>query len=197
MRLLDAIGPLERSLAEVVRCAASLLDGPSDRAVRISGTEPVISEIVAPQVAGFLEVHPQIALELNVSAGLADLADNEADIALRFAPPAGNRLRVRRLCDYSLSLYRARTLDGAWDALPHIGYDGTYGEIAEIVWARQAGLTPRLRTSSTRAMLALVLGGVGTALLPDVVAILLRTKPGSIRTERIPKVRTSWSRVSA
>ena len=191
-RLLGAIAPLERSLADIARLACGLRDDPTGRPVRISGTEPVIAEIVAPGVPGLQRDHPHIRLDLAVAANPVDLAGNEADIALRFAAPDGNRLRVRRLCDYSLSLYRASTLDGvAWDALPHIGYDDAYGEIAEVVWSRRSGLPLRIRTSSTRAMLALVLGGAGTALLPDVVA---RRHPGLLRIEAAPAVpsRTLW-----
>lgn len=184
-RLMEAIVPLERGLAEAMRCAAGLRDGPGSRAVRISGTEPVIAEIVAPRIAAFVQAHPDLTLDLIVAAGLADLAGDEADIALRFARPAGDRLRVRRLCDYTLSLYRAASLPGTWQALPHSGYDDAYGDIAEIAWARRAGLVPRIRTSSTRALLALALAGAGTALLPDVVA---RQHGGLIRIDNAPAV---------
>jgi DNA-binding transcriptional LysR family regulator len=52
-------------------------------------------------------------------------------------------------------------------------YDDSYGDIAEVQWLREQGLEQHLilKTSSTRALVQMVLAGRCIALLPDRLAI--------------------------
>lgn len=166
----------EDMLAAVERLAASLRGGQSQERLRVSATEPVIGEILAPQLPRLLAVAPDIRLDLVVSNELVSLARRDADLAVRLAEPEGDSLIAKRLPSLTMGLYASKTFADQHRGKPWpdrlIGYDDTYGRIAEVRWMSEHGLDNRivLRTSSTRAILNAAVAGVGAAILPQLLA---------------------------
>ncbi|MFZ5732346.1 MAG: LysR family transcriptional regulator [Pseudomonadota bacterium] len=172
--------PLARTGAEriqdVERIAAVLRQGDGEAPVRVSTTEPVAAEVLAPATGELLRREPRIRLDLRSTSDVQSLAMGDTDIAVRLFRPEGQSLVIQRLPAASFSLYVSRDylagrspqrLDLKRERL--ISFDDSYGPIPERAWIDQYELGGRvvMRSSSTRAILAAVKAGIGIALLPD------------------------------
>jgi DNA-binding transcriptional LysR family regulator len=173
------IPPAVSAIADIDRLAAALRAGAWPDPIRISATEPVVTDILAPALPGLFSRAPDIRLELAVQTEVVSLAAREADIAVRFARPTGDSLIMKRLPDIGFGLYAARSYlagrrpaDIEFKRERMLGYDMTYGRVAEVIWMEKAGLADVLaaRTPSTRAVFAAVKAGAGIALLPRMMA---------------------------
>ena len=162
-----------RQMAEIERFAATLGKAAEGSVVRISATEPVIAEILAPRLGALLPSLEGHRLELGIENAQVSLALNKADIAIRLARPEGDSLMARRLPPLGMAIY-ADSEHAASDPsrAAFISYDDSYGRIAELRWIEENGFAGqvRVRTSSTRAMLMAALAGQGLAILPRTIA---------------------------
>ncbi|MGQ0565639.1 MAG: LysR family transcriptional regulator [Gemmobacter sp.] len=163
----EGAGPLA-GMADLAGFARRLGEA-AQSPVRVSATEPVIAEILAPALPRLVLADPALRLHLCVADAVVNLSRHEAEVAIRLARPEGDSLMVRRLARLDMGLY------GRADVPPDamvIGYDDKYGEIAERRWLRTAGLEAqvRVRTSSTRSILAAVAAGAGIGVLPALLA---------------------------
>ena len=177
------------ALIDTVRSAASAMEGVRRRAdalkagemhpIRVSATEPIAAELLAPALPDLIRQLPNIRIDLSVTTEVVSLALRSVDIALRLAQPKGDSLLVQRLSPIRLGLYATREYLGrtGYDGLDLnaaqlLTYDDTYGPIAEVAWMQSMGLSDasRIRSSSTRALLMATLAGAGIGLLPEVFA---------------------------
>ena len=105
-----------RALFERASAAAAAMDGVGRLAValrasqwsdpiRVSATEPIISEILAPALPQLLAAAPGIRVDLSSTTDVVSLAAREADVAVRFARPVGDSLIIRRLPSFDLGLF--------------------------------------------------------------------------------------------
>jgi len=163
----------------IQRVAAShrMVDWPEP--IRISATEPIVSEILAPQMDRLLRADPTIRIDLQSTTDNARLASREADLAIRLSQPKGGSLLVRKLPALRMSLYASKAYlndrdPGAIDLLDEriLAFNESYGNIPEVKWISDLGLESRVvfSTSSTRALVNAVRAGVGICLLPDIFA---------------------------
>ncbi|WP_104666952.1 LysR family transcriptional regulator [Ensifer adhaerens] len=107
-RAAEALRPKAEALeaaAEALLRAASGLPGDDVGTVRITTSEIIAAEVLAPILAGLQEEHPRIVLELVVSNRLTDLLRRDADIAVRMASPQQEALLARRIGDVDLGLF--------------------------------------------------------------------------------------------
>jgi DNA-binding transcriptional LysR family regulator len=195
--LRDRAAACRREMAEVQRFARTLATGPSPERVRVSATEPVIAEVLAPQLPALLAGMPASRLELRVQNALASLALDDADIAVRLARPEGDSLMAKRLKPLAMGLFGRRDHvaaatdgDGSLSAAARfLAYDDSYGRIAELGWIDAAGVGAQvvLRCSSTRALLEAARAGAGLAVLP---AFLARRHPEleELRDRALPPI---------
>lgn len=174
-----AAAPLSSQLDRVAQLASALAAGAVLRPVRLSATEFIVSDVLAPQLPALLTGSQAIAVELRSEADVVSLAARDADIAVRMVRPTGASLVIRKQRPIGLSLYASRSYVGARApgsldlAVEHLlGYDDSYGALPETAWIAAAGLSQRvvLRSGSTRALLTATLAGAGVALLPDAIA---------------------------
>ncbi len=184
--LLASASQAAAAMEDVGRVATGLRTQAWTEPIRISATEPVISEILAPALPSLLAAVPNVRVDLVASTEVVSLAAREADVAIRFARPVGDSLVARSLPGFALGLFAARTylagrrpedLDLRRERM--LGYDASYGRIAEVVWMEDVGLSGAVivRSSSTRALIRAAVAGVGVALLPRV---LVRREGGLI-----------------
>ncbi len=167
-------------MAALERFASTLPAVAQPKPIRISATEPVAAEILAPRLGLLFQGSRQDRIVLRIDNARVSLALNDADIAVRLARPQGESLMAKRLRPLAMALYGAApyvaTLGS--DAAPDlgratfIGYDDSYGRIAERAWIEDNGFAAQVRcqTSSTRAMLNAAAAGHGLAVLPRVLA---------------------------
>ncbi|AKF10321.1 LysR family transcriptional regulator [Sandaracinus amylolyticus] len=177
-RIVALAEPIEAQAAELERAALTLREGGIAR-VRVSATETVIADLLAPRLPRLIERAPDVRVELRSSAALVSLARHEADLAIRMSRPTDSALIAKRLPALRLGLWASAgylgrrapdAIDLACERL--LGYDEGYGLIPEVRWFRESGLDDALvmRTTSTRALLASAVAGAGIALLPEALA---------------------------
>lgn len=163
------------AIDDVGRLAAALRTSEGSVAIRVSATEPIISEVLAPALPKLFAAAPDIRIELSATTDVVSLAAREADIAVRFARPVGDSLIVRKLPAVDLGLFAAKSyLAGRRPAdldlrrERWLGFDASYGRIVEVVWMEESGLDRAVvvRTSSMRALINAAAAGSGVALLP-------------------------------
>lgn len=95
-----ALGPHLEEMAATIGAALRDATGPADGSagcVRLTASEVLAVEVLPPMIRDFMEVHPNIDVELVVSNEIEDLLRREADIAIRMARPTQSALVARRV----------------------------------------------------------------------------------------------------
>jgi DNA-binding transcriptional LysR family regulator len=77
--------------------------------VRITATEGLANDWLAPELARFREAHPRIVLEVLVQNTVLNVLRREADIAIRLNRPQQPELVARRVGELQLGLFASRS----------------------------------------------------------------------------------------
>lgn len=159
---------------------ASALRDPSNKPpIRISATEPLIAQVLAPRVADLAARDPSLRVTLSASNENVSLQAGDADIAIRMAKPESATIIGRRLAPISLGLYCSRGyLDGRDPAALDLAketllwFDDAYGDIPENRWIGERSLDSNvaLRSTSSEALRQAALAGSGIAPLARALA---------------------------
>ncbi len=144
------------------------------------------SSWLAPRIHEFIELYPDIRLELLLDDGELDLAMREADVAIWLRQPSQADLIQRRLFTVHFHVYasnaylrRFRTPKDLDDLDNHriLTFGGNApAQVRDLNWLETAGLsggeqrTPALRINSLYALKQMVRRGIGIAVLPDYLA---------------------------
>lgn len=213
-RLLEEVERMDRSASGIE--AAFARDTVAGR-VRVSVSEGFGTWFVAHHLPAFLAEYPGVEIDLVASSGFLSPSRRETDVAILLARPARGPLVSRKLADYTLHLYAARSyveglaepIEGAGQLAAHrlIGYIPDLIYSPELNYWGEFGLdlTPSIRSSSINAQYRLAAAGAGIAILPafigDADATLARIVPTlSIRrsfwivtheeTRQLPRIKT-------
>ena len=199
-RIAELAEPLAEQIARVARAAEGLRAGTLATPVRVTATEFVVSDILAPALPRLWAAGPNFPVHLQSQADVVSLAARDADVAVRMSRPEGASLIVRKLGDLSMGWYAAPSLlagrdPGSVDLSRErlLAYDDSYGRLPELDWIQTQGLAGALvmRTGSTRALLTAARAGGGVALLPCLfgdrdAGLVCVVKPSSLPS------RTPW-----
>lgn len=165
------------------------------RDARLSGrvrltTLDLFAERLAPCFASFAEAYPNVELEISVDVLPRNLAQGEADVALRLtrsSPPES--LVGRRICRVEFALYAARNLlrghgkEPSLASLPWMAWTERSGARLTEQWMREHVPEARIaaRVDSSLVMLSAVRAGIGIAFLPcregEADGALVRLRP--------------------
>ncbi len=77
--------------------------------LRITSSETLAYRVLPRHLALFRQAHPGIVVELIIDNRVLSLSRREADIAIALAHPEEGRLIARKLTDYTLGLYAAKS----------------------------------------------------------------------------------------
>ncbi len=197
VRIAGLAVPALDALATIGRAAAAMRSAGARQTVRVTATEFVVAEILAPHAAMLRVAAPTVMLELVGEANVVSLAERKADIAIRLSRPVGNSLVARALPPTHLGIFAApavaaRAVAEPRAALPVLTYDDSYGRLPELTWvdALDRPFEVVLRSSSTRALLLAAQTGGGAALLPSNFATRQGLVP--LTTPGPPLSRTPW-----
>ena len=91
-------------LERIVAGRDSLIAG----SVRVTTTEALAYQLVAPAIAALHETHPELRVDLITGVRSLDIARREADLAVRFARPSASDLVCRKLGEVGFSLYASK-----------------------------------------------------------------------------------------
>ena len=140
---------------------------------------------LAPKVRDFLDLYPDVTMNLVLDDTDLDLAMRQADVAIRMHPPRQPDLVQRSLmsiewhvCASPEYLARAGTPRAVEDLDKHklILFGGYNPPVADVNWLATVGRPPNdfrrpvLDVNSLHAMRAATLSGLGLAALPDYLA---------------------------
>lgn len=161
--------------------------------LRVTCSESIAYRLLPRQLARFRQAHPNIVVELVVDNQILNLAQREADIALRSAHPNDPTLWGRKLADTAWTLFasppylasiggpRAAAELGRYDL---IGAERHLKGIASVDWLnRTAPDSIVYRTNSLLNQMVAAKAGIGLALLP---CYLADPEPGLVRAAPVP-----------
>lgn len=138
--------------------------------IRITAVPIVMNHILLPNLPALQADLPDAEIELISEARDLDLAQREADLALRLARPrsGGTEVITRKLGELRYALFRHAA---APDDLPWIGYDPAMGHLSHAAAIdRLAETAPGLRVNDAETLLQAVSQGLGKSLLPQAIA---------------------------
>lgn len=149
--------------------------------VRVTASDDVAANLIAPHLGAFNAVHPAISLELVSQMEQADLARREADIAIRGARPARGPFLIRRVGSWHFGLYASRKYAEAHHLKPGLA---DLSDLDIITWTKQwshlrggpwfaeyaRGARVALASDSRRVHHAACKAGLGLAILPCALA---------------------------
>ncbi|HEX6842187.1 MAG TPA: LysR substrate-binding domain-containing protein [Stellaceae bacterium] len=105
--ILRQCAAMETAALDLERLAAgrdSLVTG----SVRVTTTESLAYQLVAPAMAALRLAHPGLQVDLMVGVRSLDIARRDADLAVRLARPAASDLVCRKLGEVGFSLYASQ-----------------------------------------------------------------------------------------
>jgi DNA-binding transcriptional LysR family regulator len=76
--------------------------------VRVTTTEALAYQLIAPAITSLRQAHPELQIDLVVGVRSLDIARRDADIAVRFARPSASELVCRKLGEVGFSLYASQ-----------------------------------------------------------------------------------------
>jgi DNA-binding transcriptional LysR family regulator len=140
--------------------------------VRVTASEVIGGEVLAPILADFHSLNPRISVELALSNRNEDLLRGDADIAVRMVRPTQVALVAKRLGRIDIGLYghrrylKGRTMPRQLQDLRQhalIGYDRdqTYAQLLEHIGVPFARDMFAFRSDSDLAQLAALRAGFG------------------------------------
>jgi len=149
--------------------------------IRFTSSERITNFVIAPWLAEFRRLHPDISIELIGSDRYLDVGGGEADVAIRMpARPEGAGIVVRRLPDIAWSVYCSRSygeengLPRSPEAIPGHAVIGAPPDATatNAAWLEEiAGKeNVAVRCGSISSILGSARAGLGLAVLPCVLA---------------------------
>jgi DNA-binding transcriptional LysR family regulator len=172
----EAVAESARVMEEAALAAERRVLGADVRlsgVVRVATTELFACHLLPPALRGFLQAHPQIEVEIDVSNRNVDLTRREADLALRSTNQPPEHLYGRQVGELRYAVYAHRRFGKsgkppALADLPWLGFDDSIRrlEIARWLQERRPDQATRLRSDSLAAILHAAAAGIGAAILP-------------------------------
>ncbi len=190
------------SLALTARSAIGGADVAAAGAVRIGAPEGFGSYFLAPRLAGLIDRHPGLSVELVAIPGTLSLSKREADVAVTLSAPSEGRLVSRKLTDYRLGLYAAPSylarrppIRIRADLAGHrfIGYiqDLLYAPELDYMGAPDVEIAAAITSSNLIAQFQAALAGAGLCILPHFIAA---REPGlaAVLPDKVSLTRAFW-----
>lgn len=177
--LLERCEPVLATLAEAIDCLGEEAAQARGR-LRVTLPADIARHWLAPALADFAGRHPEIRLELDLSARIVDLVAEGFDLAIRAGELPDSSLHVRRLGQFTHRLYASPSYLAS---LPPIAAPEELREVNALTmpgrrhdreWVLRRGRqearvipTGNLVLNDIGALLELAAAGAGVALLPE------------------------------
>ena len=146
--------------------------------VRVTSVPMLANRLLSPGIAGLVQAHPHLDIELIPNSRDFSLTRREADIAVRLARPhqGGRAVLARRLADLEYAVYAARkTAPRKRSNLGWIGYEDAMAHLPQARWIAQMASGPGehlcgLKVHDAETALEAVAAGIGKTALPRLIA---------------------------
>lgn len=138
--------------------------------VRVAAPELIVTDILLPALKPFLELYPEIDLELITGINTVGIAKGDADIALRLVRPEQGALTIKKVGVMSSGLYTARSTIKDINQSKLIGWD-SHIDLPSSHWLKKiTGREPNLKLNSLATQRAAIQSGLGMGILPCFIA---------------------------
>lgn len=166
---------------EEAALAASSVLGREDAApagtVRIGAPDGLGSAFIAPRLGKLAEAFPRLHVQLVPMPRTFSLSEREADLAIMVGRPERGRLRAKKLCDYSIGLYAARSLLSE-SAPPDLAAQRVVGYVGDLLHTPELDYgsellperAPDIEISTAIGQVEAVRAGAGIGALHDFMA---------------------------
>lgn len=156
--------------------------------VRIGAPDGFGSVFLAPRMHRLTQAHPGLEVEILATARIFSLSKREADIVVSLSAPQQARVVTRRLTDYRLFVYGARSYLDAAEPIRNVADLGRHpfvSYIEDMLFARELNYlsvigpdaSARLRSTNLLAQVHATLAGAGLCIVP---AFIARAHPGLV-----------------
>ena len=159
---------------------------------RIATTDSIATEVLAPQIAPFLAVHPGISLDLLASTENVNFSRWEADIAVRLSKPDKGDFIISKLAD--LDLYLLQPAEARSDGRDLVcAYPQELDSTPESQYLVGTSLHQRVRCTTKNLLVVkkLVQSGKCSGVLPSYMCADMITD-NAFRVSRLPERRGVW-----
>jgi DNA-binding transcriptional LysR family regulator len=161
--------------------------------VRLSAPPFMLSETLMPGLAGVLQAHPDLRLELVAESRITSLEQGETDVAIRLTEPQSPQNIARKLGEITYGLFAvAGHIEQPEAAWRFIGAGPDFAHTPAQTWlaAFAAGRPFSLMSSDPHVQKSAAEAGLGIALLPDRIA---GQSPSLRRAHAsVPPPRVAW-----
>ncbi|MCA1928548.1 LysR family transcriptional regulator [Rheinheimera sp.] len=170
-----ALLPAAKRMAEEADAAMRQLAGQEEKltgTLRISSFDWFSHYLLADCCAGFLQLHPEVSIELLNDSRLFNLARREADLVFRLKAFDEPDIAQRKLLQLEYGLYAAVGFDLSLLATPEqlrlISMDSHFSDVPDVAWLNTQfpGAKLAFSSNSREAQARLCLAGLGLAVLP-------------------------------
>lgn len=141
--------------------------------VRVATNDSMVAYLLAPVVAGFREVYPDICLDMLVGNQALNLARRDADIALRATDTPTDTLVGRRVASIAWAIYAAPALIARFGEPDHpeapwIGYGEALAGVPAVRELGEKVPASRIvyRTSTVVGQVEAAAAGIGFSIMP-------------------------------
>jgi DNA-binding transcriptional LysR family regulator len=152
------------------------LDTAPSGVVRVATPPVFASQFLVPALADLRRAHPGVVVEFLAANAVVDLAQREADLAVRVVRPEAGDLVFHKLMDYKAVVAVAPALldAGPVNTLPFVGWDSTMARIPEARWFAENVPESRvvMRTQDLGTLLAAARVGLGAVVVPEPMAAM-------------------------
>jgi len=149
--------------------------------IRIGAPDGFGTCFLAPRIHRLAALHPKLEIELLATARVFSLSKREADIVISLTSPLHARVVSRRLTDYRLGVYAARSYLAAHPAIlspadfarhEFVGYieDMLFTPELNYLSTIGAGITARMRSTNLVAQVEATAAGSGLCVVPAFIA---------------------------
>lgn len=177
------IAALERVENEFLSSQANLGGGDKSLSgtVRIGAPDGFGVSFLAPRLGDLAQIHPDLGIQLVPIPRTFSLSQREADLAVLVGRPDQGRLIGRKLTDYSLSLYAARSYLDTWgvpQAPSDLAEHRLIGYVEDLIYTSSLNYCAEfwrnwkshLEIASATGQLEAVRSGAGIGILHDYLA---------------------------
>lgn len=165
----EAVSAVRRELAAAAGSAV----------VRVTAPAWFARGVITPELGALRERHPGVTLLVLATDALLDVAQREADIAIRNVKPEGDGLAFRRVGFLGSAAYASRAYVAErgvprgradWSGHCLLAFDEVVAHNPALRWIAETGAPVVFRASDPLVLLEATLGGLGIAVLPCILA---------------------------
>lgn len=167
------------AMEKAVEAARRDLTASEETVVRVTAPVWFARRVIMPALGALHAEHPELTLRLLATNEMLDVAQREADIAVRNIKPARDGIAFRRVGELGNAIYASRSYleergepqgRSGWSEHHLLAFDERVSYAQELQWLADSGATVVFRATDPEVLLDATVNGMGIAVLPCLLA---------------------------